>query len=97
MWNKMKQVLDTHDCKHEKVEQTGFFETAPLNDGHWTFFAIMRCKDCRKIIGFPHENFEDACKNGTKETKSKLRKIGAIIGEESDAEYNPSSRFEDDE
>jgi len=56
------------------IEEIGYWDGCPLEGGH-TAFAVNKCKNCGGVSGFPQYNFELALKEGTRETKEKLRQI----------------------
>jgi len=82
-------------CDHIgcKVEQAGFMECAPLRDGHWTQFMLLKCTRCGKIYGFPDDNLKSAIENGTEECLEELKRAGVQIPEkETNESINPSRR-----
>ena len=85
-----KPKCDHTDCSSES---RGFMECAPLKDGHFTQFQLMKCGRCHKIFGFPDDNLKIAIENGTEETLEELKKAGVEIPEKNENEsINPSSR-----
>ena len=68
------------ECKHVGVplESIGFYSVAMLADGCHTSFRLLRCV-CGAVIGLPQHNLELAMKDGTAETKDKLRELGVGI------------------
>ena len=64
----------TKPCDHREkhVEIINHVTKAPLRDGHWTSFMLMRCV-CGAVVGFPDDNYQLALNEGTDETKEHLK------------------------
>jgi hypothetical protein len=62
--------------KEIPIETVVFVSRAPLEGGGWTQFYVHRCKLCKGLRGFPHENMLIAMHQGTEETRRGLRKYG---------------------
>jgi hypothetical protein len=98
----MKERTILCDCSDCKIESKGFFETLPLENGHWTSCSVHKCKDCGRMGGFPQTNLEDSILHGTLETKQALRDAGIPVDEFitefkkkhpiTDEQLNPSRR-----
>ncbi len=50
--------------------------TVGLIGGSHTRFAVLKCSKCGDMSGFPSDNLDLALKNGTEDTKEKLRRLG---------------------
>jgi hypothetical protein len=62
-----------------KIEYKGYCETAPLQSGHHTSFALYRCDKCGGFRGFPPNNLTLALEEGTKEFLIELGKTGIDV------------------
>jgi hypothetical protein len=92
------------NCSDCEIQELGLFENLPLDNGHWTSCGVHKCKNCKRIGGFPQSNLELAITSGTQETKEALRRIGVPVDEyltefnkkniKSNNQLNPSRRDE---
>jgi len=64
-------------CNHSgECDLIGHYKEAPLDDGHFTTFYVMRCH-CGDLVGFPEPNYRLAREHGTAEVKEKLAALEA--------------------
>lgn len=62
------------ECDHiyDTIQQI----TLGLIGGKHTQFVVLKCNKCGDMSGFPNDNLILAIKNGTEDTKEKLRQLG---------------------
>ena len=72
----LKSNGKSHKCEHS-YDIVGEINVPLVGGGH-TKYVILRCGECGNMSGFPSDNLEMAIKDGTDETKEKLKELGLM-------------------